>query len=232
MTLETIQFPFGDRELPFSHPAEEAEMILSVLGGEDYPLATTRVGSDAPIIIDVGSNCGAAAVFFKKHHPSARIICYEPSASTFELLNKNVVGIDGIETYQCGIWDKAGTFRLHHAPNAHSGAATLRPGDNWPSDLPGEEITTRALSSELARLGLTEVHILKVDAETAEAEILQEVLTGSPDVRIHNIFVEYHGIAIRKFLTEELSVRYDVHLCNVTSDRQGTLLFVLRHTGT
>ena len=38
-------------------------MILSVLGGEDYPLAATRVGSDAPVIIDVGSNCGAAAVF-------------------------------------------------------------------------------------------------------------------------------------------------------------------------
>ena len=37
MTLETIQFPFGDRELPFSHPAEEAEMIISVLGGEDSP---------------------------------------------------------------------------------------------------------------------------------------------------------------------------------------------------
>ena len=82
MTLETIQFPFGDRELPFSHPAEEAEMILSVLGGEDYPLAATRVGSDAPVIIDVGSNCGAAAVFFKKHHPGARIICYEPVSYT------------------------------------------------------------------------------------------------------------------------------------------------------
>ena len=49
---------------------------------------------------------------------------------------------------------------------------------------------------------------------------------------IHNIFVEYHGITVRKFLTEELSVRYDVHLCNVSSDRQGTLLFVLRETDT
>ena len=70
MTLETIQFPFGDRELPFSHPAEESEMILSVLGGEDYPLAATRVGSDAPVIIDVGSNCGAAAVFLKNTIPA------------------------------------------------------------------------------------------------------------------------------------------------------------------
>ena len=76
------------------------------------------------------------------------------------------------------------------------------------------------------------MRILKVDAETAEVEILQEVLTGSPDVPIHNIFVEYHGIAVRKFLTEELSVHYDVHLCNVSSDRQGTLLFVLRETDT
>ena len=109
MTLETIQFPFGDRELPFSHPAEEAEMILSVLGGEDYPLAATRGGSDAPVIIDVGSNCGAAAVFFKKHHPGARIICYEPSASTFELLNKNVGGSMGSRRTSAAF----GTRRAH-----------------------------------------------------------------------------------------------------------------------
>ena len=67
------------------------------------------------------------------------------------------------------------------------------------------------------QLQLTSVDLFKVDAETAE-----------PEVAIHNIFVEYHGIAVRKYLTEELHPKYDVHLCSVSSDRQGTLLFALK----
>ena len=67
-----------------------------------------------------------------------------------------------------------------------------------------------------------------MDAETAEPEILHEVLTNAPDVPIRNIYIEYHAIAVRKYLTEELRPRYDVHLCSVSSDRQGTLLFVLK----
>ena len=78
------------------------------------------------------------------------------------------------------------------------------------------------------QLQLTSVDLFKVDAETAEPEILHEVLTGAPEVAIHNIFVGYHGIAARKYLTEELHPKYDVHLCSVSSDRQGTLLFVLK----
>jgi len=81
----------------------------------------------------------------------------------------------------------------------------------------------------LSTIQLTSVDLFKVDAQTAEPEILHEVLTGAPEVAIHNIFVEYHGIAVRKYLTEELHPKYDVHLCAVSSDRQGTLLFVQRN---
>tara|TARA_B100000378_G_scaffold271065_1_gene261117 strand:- start:694 stop:1086 length:393 start_codon:yes stop_codon:yes gene_type:complete len=84
------------------------------------------------------------------------------------------------------------------------------------------------LSGEIMRLQLPSVDLLKVDAESAEPEILHEVLTGAPEVPIRNIFVEYHAIAVRKYLTEELRPKYDVHLCSVATDRQGTLLFVLK----
>ena len=67
-----------------------------------------------------------------------------------------------------------------------------------------------------------------MDAETAEPKILHEVLTNAPDVPFRNIYIEYHAIAVRKYLTEKLCPRYDVHLCSVSFDRQGTLLFVLK----
>jgi hypothetical protein len=98
----------------------------------------------------------------------------------------------------------------------------------WGKDFGGEDIVTKKLSDELKRLKLPSVDLLKVDAETAEPAILHEVLTGAPDVPIRNIFVEYHGISIRKYLIEELRPKYDVHLCSVSSDRQGTLLFMLK----
>lgn len=229
MALDTHQIRLGDREHAFAYPQAERGMILSVLEGRDYPLAKARLSGDSPVIIDIGSNCGAAALYFKSHYPGARVICYEPSAPTYELLSANVGAIDGIETHQCGIWNREGTFRLHYAPGGHSGASTLQPGDGWPDDLGGEEIVTKKLSNELGRLQLTSVDLLKVDAETAEPEILHEVLTGAPDVPIRNIFVEYHAIAVRKYLTEELRRKYDVHLCDVSTDWQGTLLFVLKN---
>ncbi len=228
MALETLQIQLGDRKHTFTYPQAEDGMILSVLEGRDYPLAKARLSGDSPVIIDIGSNCGAAAVYFKSHYPGARVICYEPSAATHELLSTNVDSIDGIETNQYGIWDKEGTFRLHYDPREHSGAFTLQPSSSWPDDLGGEDIITKKLSAELKRLNLPSVDLLKVDAESTEPEILHEVLTGAPDVPIRNIFVEYHAIAVRKYLTEELRTKYDVHLCGVVSDKQGTLLFVLK----
>ncbi len=225
MAPSKIQIKLGNCEHTFAYPQTEEKMILSVLDGSDYPLAKARITGDPPTIIDVGSNCGAAALYFKFHHPNARVICYEPSAATHELLSANVGPIDGIEAHPFGIWDKEGTFRLHYGPGRRTGSFTL---SQWGKDFGGEDIVTKKLSNELRRLQLTSVDLFKVDAETAEPAILHEVLTGAPEVSIHNIFVEYHGIAIRKYLTEELHPKYDVHLCSVSSDRQGTLLFVLK----
>ena len=157
MALHTKQIRLGGREHAFHYPKAEEGMILSVLEGRDYPLAKARLGGDSPVIIDIGCNCGAAALYFKSHIPGARVICYEPSAPTHELLVANVGAVDGIETNPCGIWNREGTFRLHHAPGGHSGAATLQPSDGWPNNLGGEDITTRKLSTELRRLQLASV---------------------------------------------------------------------------
>ena len=143
MALSTIQLQLADREHTFAYPRAEEKMILSVLKGVDYPLAKARITGDSPVIIDIGSNCGAAALYFKSHHPGARVICYEPCAATHEMLLANVGPIDGIETNPFGIWDREGTFRLHYGPGHYSGAFTLQPSGSWPDDLGGEDIVTK-----------------------------------------------------------------------------------------
>ncbi|MBT3841407.1 MAG: FkbM family methyltransferase [Verrucomicrobia bacterium] len=154
MALSTIQIQLADREHTFTYPQAEEKMILSVFEGVDYPLAKARITVDSPTIIDIGSNCGAAAVYFKSHHPGARVICYEPCAATHELLLTNVGPIDGIETNPFGIWDREGTFRLHYGPERRTGSFTL---SQWGKDFGGEDIVTKKLSDELKRLKLPSV---------------------------------------------------------------------------
>ena len=110
-------------------------------------------------------------------------------------------------------------FRRH----GRTGSLTL---NQWKTDFGGEVIKTRKLTQEIERLNLKSIDILKIDAETAELSILYDLFGNKPEFMIHNIFVEYHGIVIRKRIVEDLNTIYDIHLCDITSDQQGTLLLV------
>ncbi|MBI3690708.1 MAG: FkbM family methyltransferase, partial [Mycolicibacterium aromaticivorans] len=43
-----------------------------------------------PRIVDCGANIGLATLYFKLHHPAARVLCFEPNPGCFALLKKNV----------------------------------------------------------------------------------------------------------------------------------------------
>ena len=43
-----------------------------------------------PVVLDVGANIGFTALTMSRLRPSARILAFEPSPSTFEFLKRNV----------------------------------------------------------------------------------------------------------------------------------------------
>lgn len=224
--LKTIKIEVQNTSFDFSYPSEEEDMILSVLNGKEYPLDYVTIDRKNPIIIDVGSNCGASVLFFKLNYPNAFITCYEPCLNTFNLLNDNLNQLKNVKTNNFGLWNKEGEFRLNYGPQKLTGSFSLK---EWEEDNGGEYIKTKILSDEINNFDDNKVDLLKIDAEGAEVEIMYELFSNIRSHTIQNIFLEYHGEVIKNALIEDFSSIYNVKEVGEGKE-QGVLLFLKRHS--
>ncbi|MEH2153407.1 FkbM family methyltransferase [Nostoc sp.] len=132
-----------------------------LIGGE-----LVRGGYEVPnfipkSIIDGGANIGMFAVHAASYFPEAKLICYEPDTTNFQLLQKNLalnnllVGI-----HPLGLWSKNTTL-YYHAQSSHTGFINEEPpGVPIPCTLP--EIESDCW--------------LKLDIEGGEYEVLPAIL--------------------------------------------------------
>lgn len=135
-----------------------------------------------PFILDCGSNIGLSIIYFKKEHPGATIIAFEPDEKNFELLTRNIDSQDlkGITLLKKAVW-KQNT--LLEFSNESSMSSKIQTGE-----IPGSK------KVEAIRLGdwlNQKVHFLKIDIEGAEFEVLTDIETKLSNVE--NMFIEYHG---------------------------------------
>jgi FkbM family methyltransferase len=143
-------------------------------------------------VIDVGANVGAAALWFARRAPEARIVAVEPDHSALSLLAANVSaeGLSGrVEILPVAVTGERGQVFL----NRTSGFSLLtRTSRQRGLDTP--PVSSLTLTDLLERAELFQLDLLKLDCEGAEFEIImktpRKVLR-----RIMFIVGEYHGFA-------------------------------------
>ncbi len=97
----------GKRDLYLRENSTDAGAIKQVFEEQQYAvahlfrwaeisefLARKQRAGETPLIIDAGANIGAATVYFAVHFPNARIIAIEPERGNFDVLQKNVEGLN------------------------------------------------------------------------------------------------------------------------------------------
>ncbi len=55
-------------------------------------------------IVDCGANIGCSVLWFATQFPEAQIVAIEPDTANFELLNRNVAGLDNVRTIRAALW--------------------------------------------------------------------------------------------------------------------------------
>jgi hypothetical protein len=70
-------------------------IIKHIFEGKEYPLLNIP-GYSPRLIIDVGANIGATAIYFSLAFPNSKIECYEPSLRNYYYLKKNTEYFDNI----------------------------------------------------------------------------------------------------------------------------------------
>lgn len=122
------------------------------------------------VILDLGANIGAFAVWASKRFPGARIHCYEPVPENFERLTVNVAGIPSV-----AVMDRAAVIGDDTAITVRIAPGRCNDGEWSCRDDKGiAHDAGRAIEvSAVAASKLPRCAVLKIDTEGCEREILE-----------------------------------------------------------
>ena len=179
------------------------------------------------IILDIGSNIGASILYFHKKFPEARIFGFEPHPDTFRILEKNVAQLPGITVFNYGLG--ATNQRVAaRADQVNFGAFNTR-GEFKNRGYPAVpvECEVRRLDDTLREIGVSQVDLIKIDCEGAEADVFSTL----PDEILNQcqwIVGEFHdhtGFEVLARLAPHFHLdlkkkmfrsRFRFHACNIS----------------
>lgn len=145
--------------------------------------------TNAPIIIDCGSNIGMSVLYFKRLYPSSNIIAFEANPYAYKLLvenltinNINDVALHNIALYNCEteisffIGDNLGTL-LGSLNSTRGGCKEIK-------------MNTKKLSDYLKNF--ESIDLIKMDVEGAEDYIVDDLINSSAINKVKEFIIEYH----------------------------------------
>lgn len=221
---ERASFTMHGREFAVTYPASEfmREIVRAVLEGREYP--ALRLPDGPPhVILDIGANIGATAVYFRASYPSARIFCYEPSPENFVWLAANTRGLVGVEAFPYGLLDRETDCQLFSG-ESQCAQHSIIPNGGTTSRY--EQVRLRSAAQEMRDRGISEVSLLKIDTEGCELPILRSLLTTLK--RIDTIAVEYHSEEDRRAIDDLLAERFLLLHAAAEGLHQGRMTYLSR----
>ncbi|HEY1188230.1 MAG TPA: FkbM family methyltransferase [Gemmata sp.] len=196
------------RRGPVAHvlhlPPRDAWVVDQIFTRGEYAGVPVRALAAPPVVVDVGAHCGAFAAYAAMAwHPGAVVHCFEPFGPHLALLRRNTTGFAGVTVHPFGLGAADGTADLLLDPGSGAGHSTV-PG-LVPHPAGRVPVSLRDAAAAWDELGLGDVDVLKVDAEGAEADILERL--GPRLARVKVLLVEYHTDALRRRV-EALAARF------------------------
>jgi FkbM family methyltransferase len=183
------------------------------------------------IILDIGSNIGASIIYFHRQFPDANIFGFEPHPDTFRILQKNVAHLRGVTVFNYGLGATHQRIAVC-ADKVNFGAFTTRGRFRYR----GHPATTvecqvRRLDDVLREIGVSQVDLVKIDCEGAEADVFSTL----PDEIVNHcqwIVGEFHdhtGFEVLARLAPHFHLdlkkkmfrsRFRFHACNLNKVEQ------------
>ncbi len=172
-------------KIAFFHYGQLIDLFEEIFISQVYK---AKISKKAPLIVDCGSNIGLSVLYFKKLFPNARILAFEPSRDTFELLNQNLTlnHIEDVITYNLAVTDKLGKSLLSTNFNIPGflGMSLKHSIASQESEL----VSCDQLSNYIKEF----VDLLKIDVEGSELEIVDDLLHANRINLCAQMIIEYH----------------------------------------
>ena len=213
-----LQFECFDTEL-------SAILSATILRGITYPIVD--VVQDVRVVLDIGANVGASALWFSYMYPDATVFAFEPGATPYRLLERNTRDRPNVKRFPFGLFSHDTEVRLRGAALDWAEATvgtTARIQHDDASQ--GELVRLRSIAGWLAEENVSSVDVLKVDTEGCEVPILASIADRLGDIPL--VHVEYHSESDRREIDRLLEGTHAVADGRVFHLHRGELTYVAR----
>ena len=172
---------------------------------------------DVQIVLDIGANVGATALYFSQVFPNAAIYAFEPAPDNFAVLEKNAANCDRIRAFNFALGARDETLELYASDNPinFGGYSLHATGSDTSQKI---SIPVRSVAAVLSELSLTSVDVIKVDTEGAEWDILTAFpesvlrsakyitgeLHGNKDFALLDYLSRWFDVGMRKKISSRL----------------------------
>lgn len=218
----TVEVNGRRMELRYPHTPGILPYLRSVLAGREYPLFA-RGDYQAAVVVDIGAHVGCAAMYFATAYPGAAVYSFEPAQRSFRLLEQNCRPLHNVRCHPYGLFDREASADLHYGATS-SMQNSLAAGPDTRAE--GERVALRRASSELRRLGIEAISILKLDTEGCELPILRELAGWLP--RTDVLHLEYHSEEDRLALEELLRPHFQLWRAGAEHVHRGSNAYLSR----
>jgi len=143
---------------------------------------------EGDVVVDAGAYPGDYAVFAaRKVGRKGKVICFEPDARNRKILYRNMEReeLDNFIIVPKGLWNKNTTLKIKNSDGLHTELS---------EEIGDSEIDVCTLDSELAKLEIKHIDVLKMDIEGAEVEAIQGAVKTLKNNSAHVMIASYHII--------------------------------------
>lgn len=217
----TLQFEHHNNvvKVCFSDSGNISTHICNILSGKEYPTLQCHFKPD--LIVDIGANIGATALFLTGIYPDVDCFCYEPSLTNFTYLQRNTSFLNRIKIFNFGLSDESNTVKLYLG-NSQCLQHSLYPSVEVSQSF--ELVEIRLASVELRDVLSGKRCLMKIDTEGCEVPILQNL--GSYLENVDVLYVEYHSEQDRRKIDHLLSRQFSLCYSSASIIHRGTLMFL------
>lgn len=173
----------------YARPGTSDASTLSSVFRDGYHLPPRELPA-APVILDLGCNCGYTIAHYKHLHPDARVIGVELDEGNLAVARRNVEGLPDVEVVHAAVSHRDGF--ASYDKREQEDAYRITPGDAGEAEQPA---TVRALSpaSLLRHFGLSRVDFAKIDIEGEEVNLLDPAHDLGWLDAVHSLNMEVHA---------------------------------------
>ena len=161
-------------------------VALESLGPELQFLQSLRF-EDKPVILDAGGYVGTATLALRRYFPDSVIVCVEPSAENFQLLQRNLSGLDDVHLIYGALVGEGAPEEvfIHESDTGPWGFEVF--------DSPGEKVEavpTVTMGQIMERCETDRISICKMDIEGSEEPLLRQADTWFE--KVDALVIELH----------------------------------------